>query len=317
MTAIILIAIIVALIAYFVFLSNEKKKSARSRLGMISYYKKHLIIRIIAAVIFVVVAILGIDIDGLFLPILLLVVGVAGCGMMIIFSIRAGVFLNKFNNMSDYQYANYRASGGEDDNTADFLKILPPCPCCGSENTRFSDNYKTKSRGKTAGGMALGAVLGGNTLPSAISKQLYGQSIKIDKEFKCKDCGYVWRPGMHQTFIEQKETEIPWPQKHLSAPIQKASGQISISAQLQELKELREAGALTAEEYVSEVNKIMSVPDSAEYLPSSNPFQKGNATEVDSEVELKNRAQELKRLLGIGTISQEEFDAEINKLLLS
>lgn len=184
----------------------------------------------------------------------------------------------------------------------------PPCPRCGSKETRTSDDYRAKQGAKALGGIALSFIMGQNpyqtTMQSYVMKRNYRQGIKIDKEFYCKHCGYKWKP--EPTIPQPKQTQSS--ESSFASPkpalLMNTSAQVGNKNEVQELNELLDAGILTHEEFDREMNRLNGTSISHE-VPSAKPKT------------LKEKVQDLRDLKDAGTLTQEEFDSEMNKLLLS
>lgn len=162
----------------------------------------------------------------------------------------------------------------------------PPCPRCGSGDTKTSDNYKVKQGAKALGGIAFGLLLGQNPnmtySQSYIMKRNYRQSIKIDMEFQCKCCGYVWKPDPNAVRSKQNAQK--------KSAIISATPTQTISVKIKP-------------EQMSTKKEIPGNSVSEDVLPTSKT--------------LKEQVQDLRDLKDSGALTQEEFDAEMNKLLLS
>ena len=174
---------------------------------------------------------------------------------------RASYYTRKYRVMNDRQYEKIQEEikqADEANNQSSFtlFETPPPCPHCGSADTRTSDDYRAKQGLKMAGSVVLGAVLGNystmNAAQTYYAKQHLKKSIKIDKEYRCNRCGYVWK----QSTSEQKQ--VPHKKQQSLPPSAKAQSTSIMSKEAKELKELLNLGILTPEEYEIEANKLKS-----------------------------------------------------------
>lgn len=227
----------------------------------------------------------------------------------------ANYYAKKYRTMNDREYNKVKEDLIKADeinnvNNINLFETPPPCPCCGSEDTRTSDDYRAKAGAKIAGSLLLGAVIGNYTNFSMIQtyqmKRAYKQSIHIEKEYYCKHCGHVWKgvPITQPKQIQNASVVAPKPAQLVHSTIDTAPEQLSPRNEDQGLMELFEAGVLTQEEFNQEMKRIHAGGSIIEETP---PKPKT----------LKEKVQDLRDLKEVGVLTQEEFDSEMNKLLLS
>ena len=182
----------------------------------------------------------------------------------------------------------------------------PACPHCGSSKVRISDDYLAKQGAKMLGKIALGAFLGQysdlGTTQRMTTKRAYSQGIKIDQEYQCENCGHVWKP------IEMRREQI-----------RQQTRQLLLQEQIMAQTEQNARLLSSAEQATRQVEGSAQTPiigrrrrrfSSMSSTPTGTPLTAtAQATSATSK-----EVQELKELLDLGILTQEEYENEVNKL---
>ena len=303
--ALFIIIILVIFIAFIVQAAREEEIKSNERIQLLTIYEKRLKIRLIALYIFGGILALGIllycfgdlnktvKVDTWFLGELTrskwtathywaffcTLIGAMGSVIAGIKAAKANSFAKKYDAMADGEYDTIKENlikaeqvesfnGGDDDEGLGVKAFFetPPCPYCGSADTKTSDDYKAKQGAKMLGKVALSFLLGNYTNMNLTQRYVmgrnYNNSIHVDVEYQCKNCGYIWRPSPDAT-------------KKISSP--------NIEAQTKEPVNIIDDSSIT----------------------------------MQTQPSIKDNIICLKNLLATGVITQEEFDNELHKTLMS
>lgn len=266
----VILIFIAAAIILSVQSSRDKEIIVSSRNDVLEHYQKRLEGRVIGLLICAVVTICGFASDGWVWELLVGYPGIFLSFFMLLLVIDAALKKKRFSNMSDNEFTNLKIEKITEQNAKNaplesdsLFETPPPCPRCGSAKTRTSDDYRAKAGARMAGGIVLGALLGNytnfNFTQTYYAKQRFKQSIKIEKQYQCKNCGYIWSatPSSPQkTMVECTTAPKKKPQTSTS---RSSSSEMSPEQQqnVKELRELLEAGILSQEEYDKTINKLL------------------------------------------------------------
>lgn len=308
-----IIFFVVVFIAMAVKSGKTSEVVANSRSEMVEREGNRLTKRIIGLVIFILIAIYGFTTEGIFGQLFGVLFGIVGSISFLVAVLRTAANKSKFTNMSEREFVVYQNQRIDEDiqefGEQSQYVVDPPCPRCGSKDVRTSDDYRIKAAARSVGGMVLGQVLGNytnfNYAQTHYMKQRFKQSIQIDKEYQCKHCGHIWKGEPIIQYKQFQSSSIPEPKQLISSPTCKSPEQITDANNMQGLKDLLDAGALTNEEFEQEMKKNQPVSTSISVSTPTKPKT------------LKEQVQDLRDLKDAGALTQEEFDAEMNKILFS